>query len=101
MAWSVLRDHNGAGRPREQAAEADIIAILPVHAGDNRILSVPGTMPGRDLPSMQFGERRPRDDAAGVVAHEAVEIGVGRLHEQEQPGHGSDYRGSHGSLVDR
>src|SRR5262245_25271832 len=74
MTGSVLRDHDGAGWRAEQAAEADIVAVLAVHAGDLGILAIPGAMPGGDLPAMLLGERRPWNDAAGGVADDTVNV---------------------------
>src|SRR5205085_8763991 len=54
------------GRP--QAREGDEVAVLPVHAGDARVFSVPAAVLAGHLLGDRLGLARPRDDAAGVVA---------------------------------
>jgi hypothetical protein len=54
------------GRP--QAAEGDVVAVLPVHADDAGVFSVPAAVFAGDLRGGRLALARPRDDAAGVVA---------------------------------
>src|SRR5262249_43913170 len=65
---SVLRDDHAGDEP---AHEADIVAVLPVHAGDARLLAVDGAIARRDGVTKVLVFRRPRDDAAGIVGDDA------------------------------
>src|SRR6185369_5564189 len=55
--------HGRQGKAREarvpEALEADVVAVLSMHAGDAMILVVPGAMVGRDPLGHQLGLARP------------------------------------------
>src|SRR5262245_66665846 len=56
-------------------------------------------MPGGDLPAMLLGERRPWNDAAGVVADDTVNvIGPRRTAQQDQSGRGGEHHASRGNV---
>src|SRR5690349_13440704 len=71
---------------RPDADEADVVAIDPVHAGDDRQLVPSGAFARGDLPVRQRRLGRPRNDPAGIigVAVPAPKARVGRGDEQRQ-----------------
>src|SRR5262245_11889161 len=94
----VARDDGRPDRRPEQAMEADVVPVLAIHARDLRVLAIPGAVPGGDLPAVLLGQWRPRNDAAGVVADHAVDVGARRLRKRDQRGGGrGDHQASHGA----
>src|SRR6185295_16569221 len=73
---------------REFAREADIVAVARVHARDARKLVVAGAMMLRGL-AVSIGAqlRRPRNDAAGIIAvdaEDAPHLGLSRGGEEQR-----------------
>src|SRR5262245_2563882 len=93
-------DDGVSGRP-EAADEADVVAVLAMHAGDLGELDIARAVVGRDFVTVALTQGRPGNDAAGVVGGDAPwaerTAGLGRPRQHACRGDCGSQNPSHGN----